>query len=177
MGGAPPCTRLLIQKAKRREGGMAMKKTSAPDRYDFLWRLFADTNLSSSAKCAATVMLLQYRNHRTGLCNPSYASIAKAIGLARRNAINAVRELADSRWINIESTLGVGKKNTSKITFKIERGDENDIGTGDEFDTGDSSSPVTKTTGKGDGIVPRTIKEPPRPSARGWVGLRLTARW
>jgi hypothetical protein len=61
-----------------------MTKASPPERYDFLWRVFADKQLSPSAKCAATVLLLQYRNNRTGLCNPAYASLAKAMGSTRR---------------------------------------------------------------------------------------------
>ena len=78
----------------------------APEKFDFFWRLMADNKLSAPAKCAAAVLLLQFHNTRTGQCNPSYASIARAMGRDRSNAVEAVRDLAQRHWLRVESTLG-----------------------------------------------------------------------
>jgi hypothetical protein len=133
----------------------APMKPLAQDKYDFLWRLFADKKLSPPAKCAAVVLLLQYHNTRTGRCNPSFASIGSAISRSRRHTIVAVQELASQDWLKIKSTLGGSKKNTNQFDFNFGRLDEDpsscssdETVTGDEFNTGDQNS--TEGCGRGD---------------------------
>ena len=48
-----------------------------PAHYLVLWAIMADKRLSAAAKCVATVLLLKYRNHKTGQCNPSFGELAK----------------------------------------------------------------------------------------------------
>ena len=63
-----------------------MKHT--PVQYFVLWAIMADEQLSASAKCIATVLLLKYRNHATNQCNPGFTALAKCVGRKRRSSQN-----------------------------------------------------------------------------------------
>ena len=95
----------------------ATRKRPPAAKYGVLWAIMADTELSASAKCVATVLLLKYRNHKTGRCNPSFASIAAAVGRTRRPIIAAVQELQARGWIELVGTKGGGRGNTNNIAF------------------------------------------------------------
>jgi hypothetical protein len=51
-----------------------------PAHYLVFWSIMSDAELSAAAKCVATVLLLQYRNHKTGQCNPSFGELAMCVG-------------------------------------------------------------------------------------------------
>jgi Helix-turn-helix domain len=92
---------------------------STPWHYRVLWGIMADPALQAPSKCAATVLLLKYHNHKTGQCNPSYSTVAKLLGRDRRNVINAVNDLKAGDWIEWAGTKGGSSSNTNAFKFKM----------------------------------------------------------
>jgi hypothetical protein len=93
------------------------KKT--PAHYLVLWAIMADVRLSAAAKCVATVLLLQFRNHKTSVCNPSFTTIAQCVGRKRRSVIDAINELKDLGWMDWEGTAGGSPTNTNNFQFYL----------------------------------------------------------
>jgi Helix-turn-helix domain len=87
--------------------------------YLVLWAIMADERLSAAAKCVATVLLLQFRNHKTSICNPSFTTIAKCVGRKRRSVIDAINELKDLGWMDWEGTAGGSPTNTNNFQFYL----------------------------------------------------------
>jgi DNA-binding transcriptional MocR family regulator len=85
--------------------------------YLVLWAIMADDRLSAPAKCVAVVLLLKYRNHKTGQCNPSYGSLAKQVGRERRSVIDALSQLRALGWIDWTGTKGGSPSNTNNFQF------------------------------------------------------------
>jgi hypothetical protein len=79
----------------------------------------ADERLSAAAKCVATVLLLQFRNHKTSVCNPSFTTIAQCVGRKRRSVIDAINELKDLGWMDWEGTAGGSPTNTNNFQFYL----------------------------------------------------------
>jgi hypothetical protein len=96
---------------------MAERKKRAPAHYQLLWALMADDGLSAAAKCVATILLLQFRNHQTAQCNPSFATIAERVGRKRRAVIDAINELKGRGWLKWEGTAGGSSANTNNFQF------------------------------------------------------------
>jgi hypothetical protein len=112
-------------------------------RYVILWAIMADPDLNAPSKCAATVLLLKYHNHKTGQCNPSYSTVGKILGRDRRNVINAINDLRAAGWIEWTGTKGGSSSNTNGFKFKMKgpaSSDEVVTHTGDEVITGDEKS-------------------------------------
>jgi len=106
------------------------------EHHDILWAIHADTKISSTAKCAATALLLKFYNPGTGRCDPSFTTIGKVIGRSRRSAIKAIDELkaGDDPWLVVESTKGGSQANTNSFRFRSRTGVTSY--TGAENDTG-----------------------------------------
>lgn len=115
---------------------MAEKKKRTPLHYRVLWGIMADPNVGAPAKCVATVLLLQFRNHTTGVCNPSFTTIGKRIGRSRRPVIDAIGELKSAGWIKWEGTSGGGSSNTNNFEFLLKP-------TGAETSTPTSAEDIT----------------------------------
>lgn len=116
---------------------MAEKMKRTPLHYKVLWGLMADPDVQAPSKCVATVMLLKYRNHQTGLCNPSFTTLANCVGRKRRSVIDAVNDLKANGWLKWEGTAGGSQKNTNNFEFLMkETGAEFCTRTGAEVDTG-----------------------------------------
>lgn len=98
---------------------MASNKEEAA-HYQVLWSIMADPELSQAAKCCATVLLLKYRNHITGQCNPSYGELAKRVGRHRRKVIDSLNELKRSGWIRWAGTKGGTPANTNNFVFLLQ---------------------------------------------------------
>ena len=75
------------------------RRKSTPWHYKVLWAIMADPDLQAPSKCAATVLLLKFHNHKTGQCNPSYSAVGKLLGRDRSNAVNAINALKAAGWI------------------------------------------------------------------------------
>jgi len=123
---------------------MAEKKKRTPAHYRLLWALMADDGLSAAAKCVAIVLLLQFLNHRTGQCNPSFATVADRVGRKRRAVIDAINELKGRGWLKWEGTAGGSSLNTNNFEFLFR-----DTGAADCTPTGaaDGTGAVERTTG------------------------------
>jgi hypothetical protein len=90
-----------------------------PAHYLVLWAIMADERLSAATKCAATVLLLKYRNHKTGQCNPSFGKLAKLLGRERRSVIDALNQLKLFGWIDWQGTKGGSSTNTNNFQFYL----------------------------------------------------------
>jgi hypothetical protein len=93
------------------------KRNKSPAHYLVLWAIMADERLSAAAKCVATVLLLQFRNHKTSVCNPSFTTIAQCVGRRRRSVIDAINELKELGWMDWEGTAGGSPTNTNNFQF------------------------------------------------------------
>lgn len=98
---------------------MASNKEEAA-HYQVLWSITADPKLSAAAKVCATVLLLKYRNHITGQCNPGFGGLAKLIGRTRRPTIAALNELKEAGWIKWSGTKGGSQANTNNFVFMLQ---------------------------------------------------------
>lgn len=133
---------------------MAAKPKRAPKHYRILWGIMADPQLSASAKCCAVALLLKFRNSETELCNPSFDTLARAVGRSRRSAIDAIAELksGDDPWLSVKSTKGGAKANTNNFHFSSARlaGEAHCTPTG----VADITGEVEGQRGEGDRTVP-----------------------
>jgi len=122
---------------------MAEKKKRAPLHYRVLWAIMADEPLSAAAKCVATVLLLKFRNHQTGVCNPSFATIASCVGRKRRSVIDAINELKAAGWLEWDGTSGGNSTNTNNFEFLLKvTGAADCTPTGAADDTGAAKRPT-----------------------------------
>lgn len=95
-----------------------------PELYGLLWDVMADADLTPTAKCVFSVLILKIRNRETGLCNPSFKTMAASVGLSRRTAFNAIGELKAAGWIEAVGTKGGATSNTNRYIFpKLLAGD------------------------------------------------------
>ena len=127
------------------------RKRTAPQRFDFYWRMMADTDLSPTAKCVAAALLLKFHNAKSSRCNPGAASIARTAGLARRTVFYAIVELKDAGWITVESTKGGSASHTNQYGFDFKRVKFASPQTGaqDAPPTGAQDAPVHGMGGRG----------------------------
>jgi hypothetical protein len=146
---------------------------STPWHYKVLWGIMADPALQAPSKCAATVLLLKYHNHKTGKCNPSYSTIAKLLGRHQRNVINAINDLKAGGWIEWIGTKGGSAANTNAFKFKMkgQASTSDEVATPAEDEIGNlpvtksppvmKSSRVTKSSMRGDEVVTLPVTKSP----------------
>lgn len=136
---------------------MASSKEEAA-HYQVLWSIMADPDLSQAAKCCATVLLLKYRNHITGQCNPSYGELAKRVGRHRRKVIDSLNELKQSGWIRWAGTKGGTPANTNNFVFLLHPQPVPNTALVTQM----APVPISTSTGAENGIqpVPQTAHEP-----------------
>jgi hypothetical protein len=91
-----------------------------PAQYLVLWSIMADPKLSAAAKCVATALLLKFRDHATGQCNPSFSALAAVVGRKRRSVIDALNELWSEGWVDWTGTKGGAPSNTNQFRFFLE---------------------------------------------------------
>jgi Helix-turn-helix domain len=101
------------------KGREAAESQPTPAHYLILWAIMEDERVSAAAKCIATVLLLKFRNHKTGLCNPSFNTIAGCVGRKRRSVIDAINELKELGWMDWDGTAGGSPTNTNNFQFYL----------------------------------------------------------
>ncbi len=145
------------------------RKRTAPQRFDFYWRMMADTDLSPTAKCVAAALLFKFHNAKSSRCNPGAASIARTAGLARRTVFYAIVELKDAGWITVESTKGGSASHTNQYGFDFKRVKSASPPTGaqDAPPTGAQDAPVHEMGGRGAQFAHEPLRTT-RPSGGGW---------
>ena len=141
---------------------------SARDKFGFLEAAIADPDLSAAAKVVLVVLLLKFRNSKTGRCNPGTATIAKAVGRSRRAVVDTVAELRESGWLKTISTRGGSARNTNKFVFDLK-----------QREPVSSTAPVSSTVPVQKKVqtsvvhCPRILEEPPAPKGAGGVCVIL----
>jgi hypothetical protein len=77
------------------------------DKWHMVQTVLRDPDLSPAAKAVAG-RLLFHLNATTGRCTPSFETLARGAGMARRTAVRAVRELRASGWVAADRAAGSG---------------------------------------------------------------------
>jgi hypothetical protein len=123
----------------------------------FAQAVVADAGLSGAA-CRVAVALLGFHNGITGRCDPSYETIAKAAGLARRQTvIDAVADLERAGWIT-RKRRGSGKpgrSHTNAFMLRFERAEKS------KENAPFSAEKGTENARKGTENVTQTLEEHP----------------
>jgi hypothetical protein len=70
------------------------------NKYELFNAIMADRTLNPVAKNVAAVLLITFRNNKTGLCNPSFEKIAECAGCGFRSANRAAMELKAAGWLD-----------------------------------------------------------------------------
>ena len=105
-------------KSKRtRHQHTAIRKQRAKRKFAFLKELRRDTALQPSAKMVVWSLAEDFYNLDDERCNPSFASLAKAVGRRRRSVIDAIGEAKAGGWIEVSSIGGGSKRSTNRYTI------------------------------------------------------------
>tara|TARA_R110002126_G_C10466129_1_gene500717 strand:- start:872 stop:1468 length:597 start_codon:yes stop_codon:yes gene_type:complete len=99
---ASPSAGTAIQQRKHDKRKAAENaKSATSEKLDWLDALCMDPRLRPSDFKVA-VKLMQFRNARTGLCNPSYQTLADETCLKSATVRVCVKKLCDSGWIEVK---------------------------------------------------------------------------
>ena len=105
-------------KSKRtRHQHTATRKQRAKRKFAFLKELRRDTALQPSAKMVVWSLAEDFYNLDDERCNPSFASLARAVGRRQRSVIDAIGEAKAGGWIEVSSIGGGSKRSTNRYTI------------------------------------------------------------
>src|SRR3974377_1315660 len=91
-----------------------MRKQRAKRKFAFLKELRRDTNLQLSAKMVVWSLAEDFYNLDDERCNPSFASLARAVGRRQRSVISAIGEAKTRGWLEVSSIGGGSKRRTQQ---------------------------------------------------------------
>lgn len=97
------------------EAQAKIQDKSFKDKLSLIKAAMRDRSLSASAKNLLFVLVDHY-NVRTSRCDPSLARLADEIGLSRRRAVAALRDLEAGGWV--ETTHTIGGRNSYSVVFE-----------------------------------------------------------
>jgi hypothetical protein len=86
------------------------------EKWKMLQAILERDDLGSTAKIAAA-KLLDHRNTKTGRCDPSYARLGKGIGVSRRAAMDAVKQLNEAGIVKIQPRGGPNGQRSNSFDF------------------------------------------------------------
>src|SRR3974390_1021492 len=95
----------------------ATRKQRAKRKFSFLKELRRDTTLQPSAKMVVWSLAEDFYNLDDERCNPSFASLARAVGRRQRSVIDAIGEAKTRGWLEISSIGGGSKRSTNRYTI------------------------------------------------------------
>ena len=95
----------------------AIRKQRAKRKFAFLKELRRDTSLQPSVKMVVWSLAEDFYNLDDERCNPSFASLARAVGRQQRSVIDAIGEAKTRGWIEISSIGGGSKRSTNRYTI------------------------------------------------------------
>ena len=95
----------------------ATRKQRAKRKFAFLKELRRDTTLQPSAKMVVWSLAEDFYNLDDERCNPSFASLARAVGRRQRSVIDAIGEAKTRGWIEVSSIGGGSKRSTNRYTI------------------------------------------------------------
>jgi hypothetical protein len=104
-------------KRTRHQQRTAMRKQRAKRKFAFLKELRQDTTLQPSAKMVVWSLAEDFYNLDDERCNPSFASLARAVGRRQRSVIDAIGEAKAGGWIEVSSIGGGSKRSTNRYTI------------------------------------------------------------
>jgi hypothetical protein len=105
-------------KSKRtRHQHTATRKQRAKRKFAFLKELRRDTTLQPSAKMVVWSLAEDFYNLDDERCNPSFASLARAVGRRQRSVIDAIGEAKTRGWLEVSSIGGGSKRSTNRYTI------------------------------------------------------------
>lgn len=95
------------------------------------WRLLqaivADPQLDAVSKLVAT-RLLGHCNTKTGRCDPSYQTIADALGYSRRHVIRSMQRLASAGWVQVHHRGQGRQAHSNQFQFRWDRAGADEAG-------------------------------------------------
>src|SRR3974390_3067280 len=95
----------------------ATRKQRAKRKFSFLKELRRDTTLQPSAKMVVWSLAEDFYNLDDERCNPSFASLARAVGRRQRSVIDAIGEAKTRGWLEVSSIGGGSKRSTNRYTI------------------------------------------------------------
>jgi DNA-binding MarR family transcriptional regulator len=101
-----------------------MASMTLPDKARLVSSIIADVRLTPNQRLVAVALAVRFHNTKTGRCFPSYETLAKAVGLKRRAAIDAVRKLEQIGWVSVERSTGGRDRNWYSLQMAPGLGDE-----------------------------------------------------
>ena len=160
------------------------RKRTPKQKFDFYWRIWADTTLSLAARAVANALLLKFHNEKTGRCNPGIPGIAETAGISRRAVYYAITELKDAGWLAVESIQGGGPTCTNRYSFDFKRMKSAAAPTGanNALSTGAKNALVSANCARTPAQFAPELLRTTAPPARGvrerkLASARLKARW
>jgi Helix-turn-helix domain len=106
-----------MAKPKSRHQHTAMRKQRAKRKFAFLRELRRDTIMQPSAKMVVWSLAEDFYNLDDERCNPSFASLARAVGRRQRSVIDAIGEAKTRGWIEVSSIGGGSKRSTNRYAI------------------------------------------------------------
>ena len=100
----------------------AIRKQRAKRKFAFLKELRRDITLQPSAKMVVWSLAEDFYNLDDERCNPSFASLAMAVGRRQRSVIDAIGEARAKGWIEVSSIGGGSKRSTNRYTIVWDKG-------------------------------------------------------
>ncbi|MGY8664198.1 helix-turn-helix domain-containing protein [Bradyrhizobium sp. UFLA05-109] len=113
-----------------------------------------DPRLTSTDKIVATALLLKFRNKETGQCNPSYRTVANAIGMSRDAVMDAVKRLNAAGYVAVNGTKGGSVRHTNQFDFPLPS-------TGGGYATGEEHATGGTDVDKSRGADTSGVEQPP----------------
>jgi hypothetical protein len=105
------------KRKRTRHQHTAIRKQRAKRKFAFLKELRRDTALQPSAKMVVWSLAEDFYNLDDERCNPSFASIARAVGRRQRSVIDAIGEAKTRGWLEVSSIGGGSKRSTNRYTI------------------------------------------------------------
>jgi hypothetical protein len=109
---------MVKSKSKRtRHQHTTIRKQRAKRKFAFLKELRRDATLQPSVKMVVWSLAEDFYNLDDERCNPSFASLARAVGRRQRSVIDAIGEAKAGGWIEVSSIGGGSKRSTNRYTI------------------------------------------------------------
>jgi hypothetical protein len=109
----------MVKQEHKRSGSQrtATRKQRAKRKFALLKELRRDATLPPSAKMVVWSLADDFYNLDDEQCNPSFASLARAVGRRSRSVIDAIGEAKAGGWIEVSSIGGGSKRSTNRYTI------------------------------------------------------------
>jgi hypothetical protein len=104
----------MTKPKSKRTRQAAIRKQRAKRKFAFLKELRRDATLQPSAKMVVWSLAEDFYNLDDERCNPSFTSLARAVGRRQRSVIDAIGIAKTQGWIEVSSIGGGSKRSTNR---------------------------------------------------------------